>query len=137
MPTISPYIFPGVEIDELDPSVFPFVNNYRNTKTMDQIFRIVQNRFNVSRTDIISTSRKQELVYSRTVICFLFRRLLGMSYKRIGYAIGKRNHATAIHNEKTFIDMYNTSREYRETVEDIAEKLNVNIEKLMNNKFRK
>ena len=135
--TLSPYIFPGVDVETLDPSVFPFVNNYRNTKSMDRIFRVVQARFNVNRSEILSPSRKQELVYARSVLSFLFRRWLGMSYKKIGFAIGKRNHATAIHNEKTFIDMYRTSREFRENVMEIIDSLDINIEKLLVNKMSK
>lgn len=131
---LSPYIFPGMDIDVLDPSVFPFVNNYRNTKSMDLIFRTVQDKFGVLRTEITSPSRKQEYVYSRAVLSFLFRRWLGLSYKRIGFLIGKRDHATAMHNEKTFIDLYRTSRDFRELVDTIAEKLEVNIEKLLVNK---
>ena len=127
---ISPYSFPGIDVDLLDPIKYPFINKYRQNSTIEQIYHTTFLSFGVKREDVMSKSRKQELVYCRMTLSFIFRNIMGMSYKRVGVSIGNRDHASAMHNEKTFIDIYTTSRDFKERADKVFEKLKITEKKL-------
>ena len=136
--TISPYSFPGIDVDLLDPVKYPFIVKYRQNSTIEQIYYETFRAFKVKREDIMSKSRKQEYVFCRMTLAFIFRNILGISYSRIGKYIGDRDHASAIHNERTFMTMYSTSKEFRKRVSMVFDNLNITekrVELMVKNKL--
>lgn len=63
----------------------------------NEIVKAVGDVFEISPADLISRSRKQELVIARQVAMYLMREMLDLSYPYIGEKLGKRDHTTAIY----------------------------------------
>lgn len=61
------------------------------------VIKAVAETFEISTADLISASRKRELVGPRQIAMFLLRDMLDLSYPNIGERIGKRDHTTALY----------------------------------------
>ncbi len=61
------------------------------------IIKAVAEIFEISPTELISHSRKKEVVEPRQIAMFLLREMLDLSYPNIGDRMGKRDHTTAIY----------------------------------------
>jgi len=81
----------------LDQIIDNIVQKPARTINPDQIMKAVSNFFEISIADIISRSRKKEIVEPRQVSIYLLRDMLGLSYPYIADKVGKRDHTTAIY----------------------------------------
>jgi chromosomal replication initiator protein len=61
------------------------------------VIKAVAEVFNISPTELISHSRKKEVVEPRQIAMYLLREMLDLSYPNIGDRMGKRDHTTAIY----------------------------------------
>ncbi len=64
--------------------------------TLDEIISLVEHNFGITRTDLISKSRKQAIAWPRQVAMYLARRYTLLPLEEIGKTFG-RDHATVIH----------------------------------------
>ncbi|MGI6373861.1 MAG: chromosomal replication initiator protein DnaA [Patescibacteria group bacterium] len=62
-----------------------------------EIIEVVAKFYNLSTKDLLSPSRKKELVGPRQVAIYLIREELNSSYPNIGQEMGGRDHTTAMH----------------------------------------
>jgi chromosomal replication initiator protein len=92
----------------------------------NQIIKSVASFFEVSQSDLITTSRRKEVVLPRQVAMFLMRDMLGMSYPDIGDKMGKRDHTTAIHSFEKIAREITTDRTLNQKIILIKELLNKN-----------
>lgn len=58
---------------------------------------VLCNYFRISEKDLISDSRKSQLVYARSLAFYLMREDLGLQLKEIGVLFGDRDHSTILH----------------------------------------
>jgi len=65
--------------------------------TPDQIIKVVADFFEIGQADLISHSRKQQVVEPRQVVIYLLRDMLDLSYPYIGEKMGKRDHTTILY----------------------------------------
>ncbi len=86
-----------VSAKTLDQIIDNIVQKPAKTTNPDQIMKVVSNFFEISINDIISRSRKKEIVEPRQVSIYLLRDILGLSYPYIANKLGKRDHTTAIY----------------------------------------
>ncbi len=63
----------------------------------DVIIKTVSEYFEVSTADIMSHSRRQQVVEPRQIAIYLLRDLLDLSYPFIGEKLGKRDHTTVLY----------------------------------------
>lgn len=63
----------------------------------NQIIKGVADHFEISIADLISPSRKKNLVEPRQIAVYLLRDILDLSYPSIGEKLGNRDHTTAIY----------------------------------------
>lgn len=61
------------------------------------VIKSVAEVFEISINDLISQSRKRELVGPRQIAMYLLRDILDLSYPNIGERMGKRDHTTALY----------------------------------------
>lgn len=61
------------------------------------VIKAVAEVFGISPTELISHSRKKEVVEPRQIAMYLLREMLDLSYPNIGDRMGKRDHTTAIY----------------------------------------
>jgi chromosomal replication initiator protein len=69
----------------------------QKTTTNKTILDAVSKFYDIEIKDILSQSRKKELVFPRQIIMFLMREELNTSYPTIGNELGGRDHTTAMH----------------------------------------
>ena len=75
-----------------------FVSNIQSRSlTPKEIIETVGKFYNTSYKELISASRKKELVGPRQIAVFLIREELNTSYPAIGNELGGRDHTTAMH----------------------------------------
>jgi len=89
--------------------------------TPKEIIEAVAKFYNITYKELISASRKKELVWPRQISIFLIREELNTSYPTIGNELGGRDHTTAMH-------AYN--KIYQEVKEKGNEKIKQEIESI-------
>lgn len=68
-----------------------------NSKNFDNVKKEVAAYFKISVSDLESTSRKQQVTYSRQMAMYLIKELYSLPLKAIGELFGNRDHATVSH----------------------------------------
>jgi hypothetical protein len=61
------------------------------------VFAAVQEHFGVRRSDLIAKNADRSLAYERAILMFLLRKLVSLSYGKIGQLVGRRHHTTIMH----------------------------------------
>ena len=93
--------------------------------TIDSVQRSVCEYFNISRDDIVSQSRRRQIVQARQIAMYLSRNLIpNCSLATIGAEIGGKDHATVLHACTTVSDLMSTDRQFRKYVTDLESILN-------------
>ncbi|MBF0242127.1 MAG: chromosomal replication initiator protein DnaA [Desulfamplus sp.] len=88
----------GERIDlSLAKSVLENISKSRREVTIDSIKQLICNEFGVSEADLLSASRKSNLVYPRQIAIYLSKKYTEQPIKTIGKSFN-RYHATAIHS---------------------------------------
>lgn len=87
--------------------------------SVGQVLERVSGFYNVTIKDICSASRKQLIAQARQVAMYLVQKHTGMSYSRIGSAIGKRDHSTVLHSCSVVERRINHDKNFRKDLETI------------------
>ena len=74
---------------------------------------------NITKEDILSKSRKRNIVQARQIAMYLSRNMLKCSLSTIGAELGGKDHATVMHACSTVSDMMSTDRNFKKFVTDI------------------
>lgn len=91
---------------------------------MEDIARVVCGVYGITRADFVSIRRKHDMVQARQVFYWLAKRFTNHSFPMIGSWCGK-DHSTVIHGIEKIDTRYD---EYREVLEQCAEKLGVTLD---------
>ncbi len=86
--------------------------------TPKKIIKIVADFYDLKEKEILSSSRKREIVRPRQIAMYLLREELKSSYPFIGRRFGGRDHTTAIHAYEKIVKEINKN-------ENIAEEINL------------
>ena len=87
--------------------------------TLDVIIEQACETFATDPTDVLSKSRKADVVLARQVVMFLAQKLTGLSTTKIGVAIGRRNHATVVHSCQCINERLSTDSDFRAQLEKL------------------
>ena len=117
LPTIT------AEIAEEALSQLVIKKEEKRIVTPEIIIKEAAKRFNVSESDILSSSRSREVAVPRQIAIYLTRELCGYSTPRIGAAFG-RDHSTVMHACKKTEEMIKTSDEFAAAIRDIKNSIN-------------
>ncbi|MBO4447587.1 MAG: chromosomal replication initiator protein DnaA, partial [Bacteroidales bacterium] len=80
--------------------------------------------FNITREEMLSSSRKRQIVQARQISMYLSRNLLSnCSLATIGSETGGKDHATVLHACTTVSDLMSTDRNFKRYVTDIEASL--------------
>ncbi len=93
------------------------------TFSFNKILKSVAEFYEIEEKDIISKSRKRELVKSRQIIIYLLRKELSYSYPHIGKKIGKKDHTTIIHSYRKIEKKIKEDEDIREEIYLIRENI--------------
>lgn len=69
-----------------------------NTVEIERIKNVVADYFNITSKDLVSSSRKQNLVYARDVLVYILRHNYSFPLKKIGDFLGGKDHSTIAHS---------------------------------------
>ena len=99
------------------------VGEEHNELTIDKVQRVVCDYFSVSREDLLSKSRKRNIVQARQIAMYMSRNLINCSLSTIGAEIGGKDHATVLHACTTVNDLMSTDKTFKQYVTDIEKML--------------
>lgn len=96
------------------------VGEEKTDVNMDKVQRTVCDYFNITRDDLLSKSRKRQIVQARQIAMYLSRNLISnCSLSTIGAEIGGKDHATVLHACTTVSDLMSTDKVFKKYVSDI------------------
>ena len=87
--------------------------------SIEKVQNTVCGYFNITKEDILSKSRKRNIVQARQIAMYLSRNMLKCSLSTIGAELGGKDHATVMHACSTVSDMMSTDRNFKKFVTDI------------------
>ena len=79
--------------------------------------------FNISRDELLSKTRKRQIVQARQIAMYMSRTLINCSLSTIGAEIGGKDHATVLHACTTVNDLMSTDKTFKQYVTDIEKLL--------------
>ena len=91
--------------------------------SVNEIQKEVCNYFGLPPENLLSKTRKREIVQARQIAMYLSRNLTKTSLASIGAQIGGKDHATVLHACNTVCDLMDTDRRFRQYVIDIEKRL--------------
>lgn len=95
--------------------------------SIDKVQKVVCEYFNITRDDILSKSRKRQIVQARQIAMYLSRQYItNCSLATIGAEIGGKDHATVLHACTTVSDLMSTDKSFKKYVSDIEQILSPN-----------
>jgi chromosomal replication initiator protein len=87
--------------------------------TIDKVQKVVCEYFNITRDDLLSKTRKRQIVQARQIAMYMSRNLINCSLSTIGAEIGGKDHATVLHACTTVNDLMATDKSFKQYVTDI------------------
>ena len=93
--------------------------------SIDKVQEAVCAYFNITRDQMLSPSRKRQIVQARQISMYLSRNLTNSSLSVIGEQSGGKDHATVLHACNTVTDLMATDRLFKQYVLDIQKNLTV------------
>jgi chromosomal replication initiator protein len=87
--------------------------------TIDKVQRAVCDYFNITRDQLLSKTRKRQIVQARQIAMYLSRNLMNCSLSTIGAEIGGKDHATVLHACTTVSDLMTIDKTFKQYVNDI------------------
>ncbi len=92
-------------------------------RNVDNIINAVAKTFGVSSDEIISDSRKREIIVPRQIAMYLSREMTELSFQKIGLYFGNKNHSTVMSSCKKISDLIKTDEHLSSTIVNIKEKI--------------
>ena len=100
------------------------VGEDQNDVTIDKVQRVVCDYFRISREELLSKTRKRQIVQARQIAMYMSRILISnCSLSTIGSEIGGKDHATVLHACTTVTDLMSTDKTFKQYVTDIEKLL--------------
>jgi chromosomal replication initiator protein len=112
-----------INIELAKKMIEKYVKNTTREVTIDYIQKIVADYFNISVENLLSKSRKREVVQARQIAMFFSKKLTKYSLASIGLQTGSKDHATVLHACKTVNDLMETDKQFKKYVTEIDKKI--------------
>lgn len=128
---INHYVFPGLKLDKNDSEKYPFTKKINKQITEDELFEIVENKSGFTKENLISPSRKRELVDMRQLVSFVLKTDFNRTLASIGTLLGDRDHSTILHSIRKFYDLYETNTGYKNKCNSILESAGIKTDNII------
>ncbi len=99
------------------------VNLEKKELTADDILQAVAQHYGLKQKEIVSKSRKQNVVLARQLTMYLCHKYTNMSYAQIGRRLGGRDHSTVMHGCNQVSLRISVDRNFRHEVEELESAL--------------
>ncbi len=101
------------------------VKDRRVHLTIEEIQRIVCEYLGIDENTVRAKKRTKEAVRARQIAMYFCKKLTDHSLKTIGLHFGGRDHSTVIHSINKVNDYLETDPQYRSTIEDLRQKIDL------------
>jgi len=97
--------------------------NPKKTVNFKKIMQETVNFYDLKEKDILSSSRKKEIVRPRQVIMYLLREELNASFPFIGRKMGDKDHTTVMYAYKKISSEIKTNEDFQEEINSLKQKI--------------
>ncbi len=91
--------------------------------SIGQVQQVVCDYFNITKEEMLSRTRKRNIVQARQIAMYMSRSLINCSLTAIGAESGGKDHATVLHACSTVADLMVTDKAFKQYVSDIEKTL--------------
>ncbi len=98
-------------------------NQNQDDENIEKLKEIVCAYFQISQNDLISTSRKPNIVYARNICFYILRTEFKLQLSKIGDVLGGKDHTTVTYGYERIKDMLNENNNTKNDIQYIKEKL--------------
>lgn len=95
------------------------VNMEKKELTSDDIVAMVCKRSGIRQKEIVSKSRKQNIVQARQLAMYICHKYTDMPYSQIGRRFGNRDHSTVLYACRQVAHRISVEKDFRREVEDL------------------
>jgi len=120
---ISPYSFPGLKLTISDKRKILKDRTNRVRLSKEDVLDIISNESGVGVHEIVSRSRKKEIVNARFIFCSIMKDHYNYSLVYIGELIGGRDHTSVIHAINQHRSRVKNEDAYRDLTSNIYQKI--------------
>jgi chromosomal replication initiator protein len=113
----------AITLELAEAMIDKLVNSAQHELTVAEIQKVVCNYFSISTENLISKTRKREIVQARQIAMYFSRSMTKSSLSSIGAQIGGKDHATVLHSYNTVCDLIDTDKHFKQHVQAIEKKL--------------
>ena len=112
----SPSLYSSLGVDSVVG--WQKIGSMKGRIKFDKLLKILSSFYSQPIDQIISTSRKRELVVPRQMFCYITKfNMPNVTLKEIGKYLGNRDHSTVIHGIRTAGDLIETDKQFRQEYE--------------------
>lgn len=116
-----------IDLDLAKKIIKNFVKSVSREVSIDYIQKTVCEYFEVPIDKLKEKTRKRAIVQARQLSMYLAKMYTKNSLKVIGKQFGGRDHSTVIHSCQAIQDLLDTDSDFKDSVEDIQKKIQMNI----------
>lgn len=98
-------------------------DNVVKSKDIDNLKSIIASYFQISVEDLVSDSRKSQIVYARNISFYILREEFKTPLKKIGDYFGNRDHATVAHGYDKIKSVIETNQQIKNDVNYVIKKM--------------
>lgn len=98
------------------------IKNPKQEISIDFISKTVCNFLNIPIDMLHSSTRKREIVQARQIAMFFSKKYTKAALASIGKQVGGKDHATVLHACKTVLNLQETDKRFKQTLEEIDKK---------------
>lgn len=115
------------EIDiELAKNVMKnFIKSSYHELKIEDIQKMVCEHYGVAYDDLLSKSRKREIVQARQITMYLAKKFTKNSLKSIGDHFAGKDHTTVMHSCQTVENLMDTDSDYKEKLDEVLQKVQI------------
>lgn len=99
--------------------------NSPEAKFIDTIMKLVSNNQNIPVEYFGMKTRKREIVQARQMAMYLSCKYTNCSLATIGTKIGRKDHATVLHAKKVILNLIDTDKKVRESIDLLSKELDM------------
>ncbi|MDP8175733.1 chromosomal replication initiator protein DnaA [Phocoenobacter skyensis] len=112
-----------ITIDAVREALKDLISSYEHLVTIENIQKIVAERYNIKISDLKSKSRKQMFARPRQIAMALAKELTNHSLPEIGREFGGKDHTTVMHAIKRVNELMDSDSSLREDYTNLTRKL--------------
>lgn len=110
--------------EKVKKSLEDFILKPKKKISVENVIEVVCDFYNVSKKEVLSNTRKKEIVLPRQVIMYLLREELNLSLPSIGVKLGNKDHTTVGYACEKIEEKIKKDGDFIRNLEIIKEKLN-------------